>query len=182
MLLSLLTKSVQILPCMQRCGSLSDNRTTTFSEIQLSAKVIQRGPFKDERMRNVHMKCCNFYHFLKHLQQFETKRKKKVTNRIDLQFASISKRYINKTHIINISFYKHINSVFFKHKYIYAGEDEVHECTAAAATIYSFAVCSFYTIVHHLVCLYQLTICILYTYLYICIQNCICIYLYDGAL
>lgn len=69
--------------------------------------------------------------------------------------------------------------MFFKHKYIYAGEDEVHECTAAA-TIYSFAVCSFYTIVHLLECLYLLTIRVLYTYLYMYINNCICIYLYDG--
>ena len=32
------------------------------------------------------------------------------------------------------------------------GGDEVHECTAAA-TIYSLAICSFYTIVHHLLVL-----------------------------
>lgn len=79
------------------------------------AEITYEEKGKDQRIRNVHMKCCIFffYHFLKHLQQFETKRKKKVTNRIDLQFASVSKRYINKTHIINISFYKHINSVVF---------------------------------------------------------------------
>lgn len=44
--------------------------------------------------------------FLKHLQLFKTK---KVTNIIDLQFASISKCYINKTQIYKYLFYKHIN-------------------------------------------------------------------------
>lgn len=66
---------------------------------------------------------------------------------------------------------------FFKHKYIYAGEDEVHECTAAA-TIYSFAVCSFYTIVHPLKYLYLLTIHILYTYLYMYIYITAYVYIY----
>lgn len=50
-----------------------------------------------------------FNHFFLNIYNYlEQKEKKNVTNRIDLQFASFQKCYINKTHIYKYLFFINI--------------------------------------------------------------------------